>query len=106
MTKQELETIIRYDETPDAAVVYTCSRALMRRLEKIAHDRPDECKLIRKGTGAECAEYTVPKKWISIRPTRIISDAERARLRERGRIAARNLHSEPKNVDSYKGSIT
>ena len=41
----------------------------------------------------ECSmTYLVPKKWIKIRPSMIISEEKRKELSERGKLAMQNLH--------------
>lgn len=79
---QEQETIILFNEAEKTASVYTHNRAFLRKLEKLAQDRPEDCKLKRSDTESRVAEYIVPKRWIKINAPRQISEEEKARLRK------------------------
>ncbi|MCD7886486.1 MAG: hypothetical protein LUG44_02550 [Clostridiales bacterium] len=84
LTKQEQETIIRFDEAEATASVFTFNRALLNKLEKLTTERPDDCKLEREfPSGA--VEYTVPKRWVKITPPRRLSAEQLEAMRERGR---------------------
>lgn len=79
LTKQEQETIIRFDEAEATASVFTFNRALLNKLEKLTTERPDDCKLEREfPSGA--VEYTVPKRWVKINPSRVATEAQKAAL--------------------------
>lgn len=82
LTLYEQETIILFNEAEKTASVYTHNRALIRKLEKLAEDRPDDCRLKRKDPENRAAEYIVPKKWIKINAPRQLSEEEKARLRK------------------------
>ncbi|MCC8075641.1 MAG: hypothetical protein LIO95_06860 [Clostridiales bacterium] len=84
LSKQEQETIITYNEAEATANVYTHNRALRRRLEALANERPENCRLSRTfPSGA--VEYTVPKQWVKLTPPRQMSAEQREAMRERGR---------------------
>lgn len=82
LTLYEQETIILFNEAEKTTSVYTHNRALIRKLEKLAEDRPDDCRLKRKDPENRAAEYIVPKKWIKINAPRQLSEEEKARLRK------------------------
>lgn len=82
LTLYEQETIILFNEAEKTASVYTHNRAFLRKLEKLAEDRPDDCRLKRKDPENRAAEYIVPKKWIKINAPRQLSEEEKARLRK------------------------
>lgn len=76
LTKAETETTIVYDDAHPTATVYTCNTALKRRLSAIADIKiiaQDACSIM----------FEVPKKWVKIRPPRIMSDEQKAAASER-----------------------
>ena len=72
LTNQERETIICYN------------RRMLRDLDKLATERPDECQHV-GGNGIGGHTYTVPKKWIKLRASRILTDEQKADYAERAR---------------------
>lgn len=70
LTNYERETIINFNEGEDVASVYTHNKALRRRLEQLAQERPEECKLHKVTHRGECAEFYCPKSWLRINPPR------------------------------------
>lgn len=85
----ERETIIRYSEGEQLASVYTHNKALIRKLDKLARDRPEECRLEQVGHGGKSAAFTVPKQWVKINPPRKLTESQRQAL-ENARNASRN----------------
>lgn len=85
LTLQERETVILYNEAEQTASVYTYNAALRRKLSALASERPTECIAVRFNEEDGAVEYTVPKKWIKINPTRILSEVQRAILAERAK---------------------
>ena len=89
LTLAEQETIINFDEESKTANVYTCRKALQRRLMQLAIDRPDECKVVKTSREGLAIDFEVPKKWIKVaptkRPTRVMTEEEKEVLRERMR---------------------
>jgi hypothetical protein len=70
----ELETICRYDRASDTASVFTCEKglaaSLLRRgLKPIRENR--------RGGRVESWIFEVPKSWITVRPPRRVSSAQR-----------------------------
>lgn len=82
LTNFERETIMNFNEAEDTASVYTHSRALRRKLDKLSADRPEDCKLFRTSHDGQAAEFYVPKKWIKISPPRKMSEEQREKLRK------------------------
>lgn len=77
-TNEERETVIRYDQTPEEANVWTCDPALMRRLEA----RGVKPSRVEKDGGRVFAkEYRVPKRWVKISPPRQVSESQREAAR-------------------------
>jgi len=79
LTKLERETIICYNEAESSAEVFTYNEAMKRRLAIIAEQRPKEIYMLRS-TPYGAVEYRMPKKWVRVNPSRIISDEQRAIL--------------------------
>ena len=80
LTLQERETVILFNEADPTASVYTHNAALRRRLAALAAERPTECIAVRFNEEDGAAEYTVPKKWVKINPTRNVSEIQRLAL--------------------------
>lgn len=85
LTRYEQETIINFNEGEETASIYTHNKALRRKLEKLAQERPEDCRLFKVSHGDQAVEYYIPKSWVKITPTRILSDEQRAVMAERAR---------------------
>lgn len=83
LTRYEQETIINYNEAEAIAGVYTHNKSLRRRLERLAGERPEECRLEKVSRHGDAADYIIPKSWIHIYPPRQISEEQRAAMAER-----------------------
>jgi len=79
LSAEERETIILYSEAGMKAEVSTFNAALIRRLAELRKERPDECTGHGPNDYGEAC-YMIPKKWIKINPTRILSE-ENKKLR-------------------------
>ena len=86
LTGVERETIYTYNETEPNAQCFTYNKKLLNQLRQLAEDRPDDCKLLYEN-GDGSASYRLPKKWIKIRPNRILSEEQRKAASERLKIA-------------------
>ena len=85
LSKTEQETIILFNEAEAAASVYTHNKALRRKLDKLAQDRPGECRLVRTSHDGRAADYTIPKAWIRIHPPRVpapLTEEQKQKRRE------------------------
>ena len=81
----EQETIIKYNEADSTASIYTHNRALRRKLDKLAQERPRECKLERIRREGQAADYIIPKAWVRIYPPRAaapLTEEQKQRRRE------------------------
>ena len=87
MHTYERETSIWYNEAEEGCNVYTHSKSLISKLDKLCKTRPAECKIHRLITDDESVakEYVVPKSWISVRPPKVMNytDEQRQELSER-----------------------
>lgn len=83
LTNIERETIITFNEAEDLAEVFTFNSALRRRLAELEQMRPaDVIQTDRDDTdGQVSVTYTVPKGWVKINPSHILSEEEKAKKR-------------------------
>lgn len=80
----EQETIINYNQGEAGATIFTYSKSLISRVEKLRKRLPDEVALLREEkTGAR--EYRVPKSWIKLNPERKLTAEEISRRKQQGR---------------------
>lgn len=78
----EQETIINFNEEEKTANVYTHNRALRRKLELLAEQRPTECRMTKTSHDGQAVDFTIPKSWLKISPPRVASEAQKAASRE------------------------
>lgn len=81
LTPYERETIINYNEGEQTASVYTHNKALIKKLNEYAQQRPEQCQVDNISRGGQAVDYTIPKTWVRIRPPRIASEAQKAAAR-------------------------
>lgn len=62
LTKYERETIVNYNEEDSQAEVYTASKPVMRKLDKLCEHHPDTYKCVKRNS--QQATYTCPKNRI------------------------------------------
>ena len=80
-TNEEKETIITYNNADKEAQVYTCNAALIRRMDKLCADHPASCRQVEID---ECSRtYFIPKKLITIRQPRVLSEEQKQAIRDR-----------------------
>lgn len=81
----EQETTINFNEEEKTASVYTHNRALRRKLEQLAEQRPEECRLTKTGHDGKAVDYSIPKSWIRIHPPRVaapLTEEQKQKRRE------------------------
>ena len=78
MTKTEQETIILFNEVEPLASVYTYNGALKRKLAGLCVSRPEEGRQT-KDDGQGGLTFVVPKRWVKVNASIILTDEERAR---------------------------
>ena len=61
----EQETVITYNAQEDFAEIYTCYPPMIRKLDKLAQENPDEWKMLRVQSGGKT--YSCPKELVSFR---------------------------------------
>ena len=92
LTNYERETILLFNEAEDNADVTTYNAALIRKLGRLAEERPQEIKLVDVNDDDGGFRYVIPKTWIRINATLILSDKEKQRRSDAGKRAhAKNL---------------
>ena len=74
LTAYEKETVIVFNEEDDVAVIETANIAWKRRLAELAEKRPGE--VIFKKSNPPFETYEVQKKWLSLKPTRVLSEKQ------------------------------
>lgn len=80
LTAQERETVILFSDADDTAVLDTASPAMIRRMDKLCSRSHDiNCT----SRGERYARYVFPKKLISIRIPRQLTESQRAELASR-----------------------
>lgn len=82
ISRLEQETIINFNEAESMANIYTHNGALVRKLEGLADQRPDEVKRGRVFPDGG-REYTIPKRWVKINASRILSEEQKADIAAR-----------------------
>lgn len=82
ISRLEQETIINFNESEPLATIYTHNGALKRKLAKLAEERPAEVRRSRSfPEGAE--EYTIPKRWVKVNASRILTTEQKADIAAR-----------------------
>lgn len=80
LSKYEMETVIRFDESDSTATIYTYNRALKNRLRVLSEKEP-ALACVKEDDGLGGVTYTLPKKWIKISCPRKASEAQKEVLR-------------------------
>lgn len=78
----EQETIISRTADEAGWNVYTCDPVMKRRMDKLTSLHTKQVS--RREIDRDGNEYTIPLKWVAIRPPKQVSDATRAKLAARG----------------------
>src|SRR5262249_27104149 len=101
--KSEQETTITFNEEEADMLVWTASPRFRRWMVQVGIE---PYKIDRGHLGADESEdscwYHIPKEWLRIRPRRSLSDAERARLREKGFQETQDHKGQPQRKKNAK----
>ena len=81
LTRYEMETTINYNAEEKTAILYTRDKAVMRKLDKLVEKCPETYKLVRETSIDKTYEF--PKRLLSYRTPRVLTDEQRAKIRER-----------------------
>lgn len=90
-TAEERETIVNFDDSDDKCLVYTCSRPIMTKLDKLCKKSPSSYKLVIQDENSR--SYIMDKNLISFRTPKVISEANRKKLSDNAKKMAKKLHS-------------
>lgn len=77
LSRYEQETIILFNEEEKTASVYTYNGALKRKLTELCESRPQEARRSKADEHGGIT-FVIPKRWVKVNPTRILSDAQKA----------------------------
>ena len=88
MERIEKETTINFNEAESTATIYTHNVALRHKLEKLAAERPADCKLQKKYSD-NVVEYIVPKRWVKVNAGALLTEEQRKKRSERMAAARR-----------------
>ena len=94
LTKEERETIIRFDETDGPVVIYTFNADLKKRLKSFAKKHPELCSMTAEDKDFGSITYEIEKSRLSIRLTTPYSEERRKSVGELGR---KNVKKEAKD---------
>ena len=81
----EQETIINYNEADSTASVYTHNKTLIRKLDKLAQERPGDCHREKTSHDGKAVDFTIPKGWSRIHPPRVaapLTEEQKQKRRE------------------------
>ncbi len=93
-SKEERETIIRFDETDDPAVIYTFNADLKRRLKSFAKKHPELCNMTAEDKEYSSMTYEIDKSRLQIRFTAPYSAERKDRVGKMGRKNKKKSKSE------------
>ena len=89
LTNYERETIINFNEAEKMASIYTCNKALIRKLNGFCKKRPDLYRLDEVDLPSKT--YIFPKKLVSVRCPKRLTEAQKEQFRKMGlELSARN----------------
>ena len=83
LTAYERETIINCNQGDQTASIYTHDPKLIRQLDELAQNRQGITTVRR---GEQAAEHNLPKKWIKVRPPKVITEETRAKMAADARV--------------------
>ncbi len=79
LSRYEMETVVNYNAGEDTATVYTADKAVMRRLDKLVLEFPEEYRLEKETEFARW--YSMPKSFVTYRKPRKLTDEQREQKR-------------------------
>ena len=81
LSKCEQETIINFNAEDKTANIYAATPTMIRKMNKLLEQRPNEVKLVREDDISRTFE--VPVKWVKIRPPKQLTDEQKQAMAER-----------------------
>lgn len=82
LTRYEKETIINFNEAEATANIYTHNGGLIRKLDALADQRPEDAKRGRSFPDGG-REFTIPKRWVKVNASRILTEEQKADIAAR-----------------------
>lgn len=82
LTRYEKETIINFNEAEATANIYTHNGGLIRKLDALADQRPEDAKRGRSFPDGG-REFTIPKHWVKVNASRILTEEQKADIAAR-----------------------
>lgn len=79
--REEQETIINFTADDKMAQVYICDSVYIRKLDRLCEKSPDQYKVIQQDGYSKT--YTMPKKLVSFRIPRELTEGQRVAATER-----------------------
>ena len=86
VTKEEMETIITFDESTSDAQVYTYNKRIQNKLDRLVKSHNEFRFVGSCVSGAKT--YMIPKKRVGITSPRTATAEQKAAMRERGKLLA------------------
>ena len=77
----ERETTINFNDAEKVAEIYTCSRHVIFKLDKLCEKHPDLYKV--KEQDDYSKTYIIPKKYISFRAPRFLTEEQKQKIKVR-----------------------
>ena len=79
LTNMERETIVTFNEAEQTANLYTHNPALKAQLQELCRKYPDQIRQT-AANAWDGLTFELPKKWLRVKPPRVLSPAQRAVL--------------------------
>ena len=79
LTNMERETIVTFNEAERIANFYTHNPALQAQLQELCRKYPDQVRQTAANAWGGLT-FELPKKWLRVKPPRVLSPAQRAVL--------------------------
>lgn len=88
LTKAESETIINFNDDEDRAILYTCNKAMIRKMDNLCSKFPEHYTLVKQDQYSKT--YSFFKKLVAIKQPRILSEEQKKRVSELGKRTIKN----------------
>ena len=82
------ENVLEFVNNSKTATVTFGQGRYITKIRKLSRERPEECQIVHENRDGTIVAH-IPVKWIKITPTRIMTEEQREKLKER----AKNLWS-------------
>lgn len=95
----ERETIIRWEDENKGCEIYTCNKRLMDKLDKLCKTNPESYML--KCCDEVSKTYLSYKKLIGFKKPVIMSDEQKQKLSERGKLALKSMRQNQQGLVDF-----